>query len=59
MKNKTNEFIEIEHCIKYKCKVCPRQVECEERQKQYRLLYRPFENLNEILEKKLNGNTTR
>lgn len=36
-------------CMKYKCKVCPKNVECTEKQKQERLMYRPFENLLEIL----------
>lgn len=46
-----------EICMKYKCKVCPEQLECEEKQKQERLLWKPFENLKEIMELKY-GNKT-
>lgn len=39
-------------CMKYKCKVCPKEPQCTEKLKQERLTYRPFENLKEILEAK-------
>ena len=39
-------------CMKYKCKVCPKEQECTEKLKQERLMYRPFENLAEILKQK-------
>ena len=38
-----------ERCMKYKCKVCPKKVECDQKQKEERLTYRPFENLYKIL----------
>lgn len=41
-----------EICMKFKCKTCPKQVECEDRQKQYRLMYRPFADLPKILQDK-------
>lgn len=42
----------ITKCIKYKCKTCPKFVECEKEQKETRLMYRPFENLAELLKQK-------
>ena len=38
--------------MKYKCKICPKVVSCEKKLKEERLMYRPFENLKEILEAK-------
>lgn len=43
-------------CMKYKCKVCPKEQECSEKLKHERLMYRPFENLKEILEAKYGTN---
>ena len=47
-----------ELCIKYKCKTCPRKVSCDKEQKEQHLMWRPFENLKEILEQKY-GNLPR
>ena len=47
----------LERCMKYKCKICPKKVECDEKLKKEMLTYFPFENLKEILEKK-NGDKT-
>lgn len=41
-----------EICMKYKCKTCPKQVECEQKQKQERLMYKPFIDLPKILKEK-------
>lgn len=38
--------------MRYKCKTCPQQIECFDKQKTMHLVYKPFENLKEILEKK-------
>lgn len=51
-------------CMKYKCKSCPAYTDCEKVEKLQSdmvLLYKPFENLKEILEKKRNewNNSTR
>lgn len=43
-------------CMKYKCKVCPKKIECDKKLLEERLTYKPFENLKEILEKKKYGN---
>jgi hypothetical protein len=45
-----------ETCMKYKCKTCPAYIDCDKVEKlesQTILLYKPFENLKEILERKL------
>lgn len=41
-----------ETCMKYKCKNCPAYYDCsnvEKLQEELRLLYKPFENLDQIL----------
>lgn len=48
-----------EICMKYKCKVCPKKAECDEKLKNERLTYKPFENLKELLEKKYGNNKPR
>lgn len=42
-------------CMKYKCKICPKKIECDEKLKNEQLTYRPFENLLEILKMKRNN----
>lgn len=48
-----------EFCIRYLCKLCPKKLECDKEIKHQRLMYRPFENLKKILEKKRNGDCSR
>lgn len=38
--------------MKYKCKICPKKLQCDEKLKQERLMYRPFENIKEFMEAK-------
>lgn len=38
--------------MKYKCKICPRKMECDKKQKEEHLMWRPFENLKEIIKEK-------
>lgn len=48
-----------ETCMKYKCKSCPAYNDCEKVEKlesEMILLYKPFENLKEILENKRGKN---
>lgn len=53
------KFAEYEYCMKRKCKECKIYTECDLLIKQqWRLTYKPFENLKEIWERKLNGNKT-
>ena len=53
-------FNEIEYCMQRKCKECKIYTECDLLIKQqWRLTYKPFENIKEIWERKLNGNKTR
>ena len=47
-----------ETCMKYRCKSCPAYTDCEKVEKLQSdmvLLYKPFENLKEILELKRRG----
>lgn len=47
-----------ETCMKHKCKTCPAYIDCEKVEKlesEMILLYKPFENLKEILENKRGG----
>lgn len=49
-----------ETCMKYRCKSCPAYTDCEKVEKLQSdmvLLYKPFENLKEILEKKRGKNS--
>jgi hypothetical protein len=46
-----------ELCMRYKCKLCPKSVECENQMKEHHLMYKPFEKLNEILEQKYGDKT--
>lgn len=39
-------------CIKYHCKDCKDKEQCEDRQKQEHLTFRPFENIKAMLEVK-------
>ena len=41
-----------EICMKYQCKICPRQTECEKEYSEQHLMYKPFEKLLEILTEK-------
>ena len=46
-------------CMVYKCKTCPIKKQCDAKIKEERLMFRPFENLKEILEKRRYGNMSR
>ena len=49
-----------ERCMKYKCKACSEAKNCDLLERfQDILMYKPFENLREILENKHDGNQTR
>lgn len=52
--------MEVEYCMKRHCKTCRRNTECDLLQKTLynRLMYKPFENLKQIMEAK-NGNKPR
>lgn len=45
-----------EICMRFRCKTCPKLLDCEEKKgkkyKDRRLMYRPFENLPKILREK-------
>lgn len=48
-----------ETCMKYKCKLCPAYINCEKlvkMQDELTLLYKPFENLKEILRARRENN---
>ena len=50
-----DKIMNYKHCMKYKCKFCGDYLRCEkvlQLQNEAVLLYKPFENLKEILEKK-------
>lgn len=56
MKFTSKNVIPSNSCLSYKCKICPKQLECDKKElkanKRYEaepLLYKPFENLKEIL----------
>lgn len=38
--------------MKYKCKICPKKLQCDEKLKAEHLMYRPFENIKEFMEAK-------
>ena len=51
-------FESTDFCMRRKCKMCPLNTECDilsnTARWQNRLVYLPFENLKEILEKRIN-----
>lgn len=50
--------IMFELCMRFLCKLCPKKLECDKKLEEERLMYKPFENLKELMRKK-DGNSSR